>query len=602
MAPFSEARCRWWAAIGIWLGAIHVPQVSGSLRGHLDTDVVPAAHVVATTPFDLATRFLVANNAASSMSAMNSGDGEVVTDAGELFSMECAVAFASLPGGTYTPVAKLKAFCSTTDQPVKCKQVVVEGLAQATKDGNRIGGEMAFSNWCNSVWAWFAETYGGHCLSQCTKWQCRSTCEWMEKRKKLDDEDLGIYDLEEELKDNERQLRSDKEDLRRKKEKVQYEEGKQQSLQRNMKYELEKMQNAKYRLGNSTAAEDTAELKVQEMRGMIKNLTKSLRTAETTLESADNAKEMAEQKASQLLKQVNAAQDLLDEKNSELQAVEEEHKSKLKDVAALELMIEEDTKKLASMKTEVSELETDYAAKAQALAEQEKALAAEPKTEGNKEMLDIKAKYLEEERQKLYQFKSKVDEKKFDMEKVENSITLAKERITKLQSRKEATYKTTTDSLNQVIGKVTAEATSLNTQLTAANTTRDAATANASSALTSFEDAQKKHLVAVKTLPLLEDSLQEKQAKSAEAVKEEREARNDKRKVGIALGRATEAVEDAIEEMNATWIFVNETSAKLKNVSSDLTEKRQDINGRQHNHSKVQPFIVRHHDLAPPRP
>lgn len=597
----SKARRHWWNAVCVWLTAMLISQVSGGLRGNMHNDVLPAAHV--TTPFDLATRFLVASSGAAAASSMSAiGDDPVVTDAGELFSMECAVAFASLPEGKYTPISKLKGFCSTTDQPVKCKQVVVEGLEQANKAGNRIGGEMAWSNWCTSVWEWFAETYGQHCLSQCTKTQCRSTCEWMSKRKKLDEQDLALYDLEEQLKDNQRQLASDKEDLRRKKEKVQYEEGRKQSLQRKMKYAVEKAQNEEWALNNATAAEETAKLKVQEMRSMISNLTRSFEAASMKLEKANHNQEMAEEKASQLQDEVSKEQDLVDDTTSELAALDEKQKAKLKDVSALEIMIKEDTEKIASMKIEVGEEETTYAAKEQALAEQEKALAAEVAEKGKSEMLDIKGQYLQEERQKLKDFKSKVEEKKFEMEKLEQSISLAQDKISKLKERANASYKGKSAALQEVIQKATSEVTALNTKLTAANATLAAASGDAAAALTEFEEAEKKHLVAEKTLPLLSDDLKEKQAKSAEVLQDERAAENDKRKAGMALSGAVQKTEDAIVEMNMTWASVNETSAKLNATSFDLAKKRKVMNSRQHNHSKVQPFIVRHHDLAPPRP
>lgn len=600
MLPVFGLRCQ--NTIGIWLSLVLVPSVSGSLRGHGEHDLVASQPV---TPFDLATQFLVASNgasAANNMKAMAIGDDPVVTDAGELFSMECAVAFASLPGAKYTPFTKLKAFCSATDQPVKCKQVVVEGLDTAIKAGNRIGGEMAFSNWCNSVWGWFAEAYGQHCLSQCTKTQCRSTCEWMSKRKKLDEQDVAIYGLEEQLKNDQRQLASDKEDLRRKKEKVQYEEGKKQSLKRKMKYQSEKSQNAKWRLGNSTASVESAKLKVSEMKNMIRNLTRKVEGAASTLAKAQGDQDMAEQKTSQIQDKVNKEQELLDETTLERAALDEEHQAKMKDTAALEMMIEQDTKKAASLKVEISEDQTTYDAKEQALTEQDNALAAEIAQKGPSEMLDIKGKYLKEERGKLKEFKSKLDAKKFELERLEQSVTLATGRITKMQTRRNATYNTKRDQLNQVIQEATTEMNALTTQMTAANTTLNTAVGAVTAASAAFEETEKKHQVAENTLPLLADTLKEKQAKLSEATEEEKEARADKRKIGMALGNAEESTEDAIVEMNSTWGYVNETTAKLNTTSMELAKQRKEINSQQFNHSKVQPFIVRHHDLAPPRP
>merc|ERR1719197_2058140 len=136
------------------------------------------------------------------------------------------------------------------------------------------------------------------------------------------------------------------------------------------------------------------------------------------LEKANHNQEMAEEKASQLQDEVSKEQDLVDDTTSELAALDEKQKAKLKDVSALEIMIKEDTEKIASMKIEVGEEETTYAAKEQALAEQEKALAAEVAEKGKSEMLDIKGQYLEEERQKLKDFKSEIDKKKFALEKL----------------------------------------------------------------------------------------------------------------------------------------------------------------------------------------
>jgi len=280
----------------------------------------------------------------------------------------------------------------------------------------------------------------------------------------------------------------------------------------------------------------------------------------------------------------------------------EEHQMRLKDTAALEMMIESDTKKIASLKVEISEEETTYAAKEQALSEQEKALAAEIAEKGQTEMLTIKGQYLKEERQKLKDFRSEVDKKKFELEKLEQAVSLATDKITKMQARRNSTYSTKKDGLDQIIQKANAEITTLNTELTAANTTLTTALGAATAAKAAFEETEKKHKVAENTLPLLSDSLKEKQAKLAEAVEDERAARNDKRKLGISLGRAVESTEDAIDEMNATWVYVNETRAKLNTTSIDLAKKRKEINSYQHNHSKVQPFIVRYHDLAPPRP
>jgi chromosome segregation ATPase len=338
------------------------------------------------------------------------------------------------------------------------------------------------------------------------------------------------------------------------------------------------------------------------MKNMIRNLTRQVEGTASTLAKAEGDEQMAEQKVSQIQDKVNKEQGIIDETSTELAELDEEHQAKLTDVAALEMMIDQDSKKIASLKVEVSEDDTTYAAKDQALTEQENALAAEIAQKGKTEMLVIKGKYLKEERAKLAEFKSKVDEKKYELEKLEQSVNLATDRITKMQSRRNATYNTKRGSLNEVIQKATAESNALTAQLTTANTTLSSAITAVTAARKSFDEIEKKHQVAENTLPLSADTLKEKQAKLAEATEEEKEARADKRKLGIALGRAVDSTDGAIQEMNSTWAYVNETTAKLTNTSMELSAERKDINSQQFNHSKAQPFIVRHHDLAPPRP
>lgn len=97
----------------------------------------------------------------------------------EAFVKQCAEVVRAETDETL-PVDALESFCETTDAVVECRMRVVQGLKDAHRQGH---GLEAF---CAEAYAWFQTKYGGYCPAQCHKIQCRSTCRWLDDKKKLE--------------------------------------------------------------------------------------------------------------------------------------------------------------------------------------------------------------------------------------------------------------------------------------------------------------------------------------------------------------------------------------------------------------------------------
>merc|ERR1719443_346398 len=148
--------------------------------------------------------------------------------------------------------------------------VLVDGLVQAIKDGNRINGDEAFPRWCKSVWVWFATKYGNRCLNKCMKTQCVPVCQWMKKRNRLDDVDINVYEKELRLEKDKKELAKDRHDLKLKEKTLSKRERAEVKAISNKVYARRALDFAADRLGNATALSRNASKKLAKFEDMIK--------------------------------------------------------------------------------------------------------------------------------------------------------------------------------------------------------------------------------------------------------------------------------------------------------------------------------------------
>lgn len=148
---------------------------------------------------------LVASNAASKSSSLEVRtrlqtsrahyQGENLTQAQEFlkadneaqadFVRRCQVVV-TVSDDKFLPLQPLDRFCQTTDAAVECKLAV----GQRLKETHARDGDMG--KFCGAVYDWFQGKYGMKCPQQCRKLQCKSTCMWLDAKKKLNKDNEGI--------------------------------------------------------------------------------------------------------------------------------------------------------------------------------------------------------------------------------------------------------------------------------------------------------------------------------------------------------------------------------------------------------------------------
>jgi len=94
------------------------------------------------------------------------------------FVQQCAVQL-FVRNKDMLPIDALNEYCETTDAIVECKLKLSMKLEKVHDRGK---GMLSF---CQAAYNWAQEKYGMLCPLQCEKFQCKSTCLWLEKRKKL---------------------------------------------------------------------------------------------------------------------------------------------------------------------------------------------------------------------------------------------------------------------------------------------------------------------------------------------------------------------------------------------------------------------------------
>lgn len=109
------------------------------------------------------------------------------TDAEDDFVRRCEVVV-TVSDRKFLPVKPLDKFCRTTDAVVECRTKV----GQRLKETHARDGDMG--KFCSAVYDWFQGKYGMKCPKQCRKLQCKSTCMWLDAKKKLNKDDTQIKD------------------------------------------------------------------------------------------------------------------------------------------------------------------------------------------------------------------------------------------------------------------------------------------------------------------------------------------------------------------------------------------------------------------------
>jgi len=94
------------------------------------------------------------------------------------FVRQCVVQL-SVRNQNMLPIEALQDFCETTDAIVECKLKISMKLETVHERGR---GMVSF---CHAAYDWVQEKYGMLCPMQCEKLQCKSTCLWLEKNRKL---------------------------------------------------------------------------------------------------------------------------------------------------------------------------------------------------------------------------------------------------------------------------------------------------------------------------------------------------------------------------------------------------------------------------------
>jgi len=108
-------------------------------------------------------------------------------EAGDDFVRRCQVVV-TVSDHKFLPIQPLERFCGTTDAVVECRLAVGQRLkATHARDGD-------MGEFCSAAYDWFQVKYGMKCPSQCRKLQCKSTCMWLEAKKKLNKDDFQIKD------------------------------------------------------------------------------------------------------------------------------------------------------------------------------------------------------------------------------------------------------------------------------------------------------------------------------------------------------------------------------------------------------------------------
>lgn len=86
----------------------------------------------------------------------------------------------------FLPIKPLDRFCQTTDAAMECRMKVGMRLKEThARDGD-------MGKFCSAVYDWFQGKYGMKCPKQCRKLQCKSTCMWLDAKKKLNKDNAGI--------------------------------------------------------------------------------------------------------------------------------------------------------------------------------------------------------------------------------------------------------------------------------------------------------------------------------------------------------------------------------------------------------------------------
>merc|ERR1719198_361292 len=98
------------------------------------------------------------------------------------FVRKCTVAL-SVTDDKLHPTSVVEKFCQTTDAVVECRMELAMELKRIYQQG---GEGSQIQDFCVLAYGWFEKKYGMYCPSQCSKYQCKATCLWLDAKKTLD--------------------------------------------------------------------------------------------------------------------------------------------------------------------------------------------------------------------------------------------------------------------------------------------------------------------------------------------------------------------------------------------------------------------------------
>lgn len=544
-------------------------------------------------PVDFAVRFLAVGGGG----ATDEDEGAQEPTAEEQFSRACTVSF-SYAGTRNAPLEKLRGFCSSsTDSPVECKSVVVEGLVEAIKESNGVGGNNAIPRWCTSVYGWFQRKYGQHCLSQCLKTQCVSTCKWMKEKERLEKVDINVYEKELKIKADEKALRKDRHEFEVSQEWLEKVRRTNATAYRKVSSAQEMFETATERLGNSTLRARQASEKLSKMEEDLRKMARNVSSREMDLENARHAWDMQGQKVVNSDKVAATYANKLAKLNETRGQLQEAKMVKSREIDAIKKLIADDRGVIEKMKADIKEHDQKVEPVNRSVIADEAELKAKRAagTEPAK-MLDILAKTIARNRQRLQKLAAEGRDKRHVLDKVQQAVTRSDAKVAKMEAEvaQTAEINKLSEEMQGVTLKQMSEQGTLREARKVLNETA-AAMASAEAALAAAKEQQAK---TERTLPFLQGDKAERDKEVRSLTEKYEEAKADLEALEDYLAVTNEKATKVSAETGAAEARIAKTADQLNATTVDVAHERAEVDDARYAHDRKKPFIVRHHEMA----
>lgn len=508
----------------------------------------------------------------------------------DTFVRKCTVSLSAVDK-SMMPINALERICDETDAVKECQLAVVHEAKFAQSSGASI------QQLCRITYGWFQKKYGMYCPLQCLKFQCQSTCRWLDQKKGLDAEGEMLKDKLEGVKKDEADVKRAEESLRASQEEM-------MSLTDSIAH-----YNVVVNRSKAAYAEAQANFGFQQSRLMtfdgevskyeaaVANISESLRVEQATLQAEKMTIDIWKLKQSSAARALESAKKKLEKESAELAAEKEKAQKEQDNIGEL-------LKKIATAYAKITELKSSLQLKAQALTKAtSKKEAAEKKLANavaSKELPEVIMNY----ERNLDEMKLRLKEAQLQHDKVARE--LEKESLDLGFLLREKSTLETDLATTQAEGNGTLqEVKQLNATLTNLSASADAVaeelgkrSANASSIALAIGQKQKE----LKKMELTLHLTRQAQAQQSLAVKEAKKKEDTaSMKLALAEGTLTSARERLMTVVESSQAF--EASAKglrsqWNGIFANATQKVEEHAKLQKELATKTPAIIVQHGLA----